>query len=96
MSYVEEKVDFLVAAAKKHCGTESTDQFLRQQIALDVLEMLGYIFHRPDPALLKKIAPLLSVMPLLKKDAEGQFKQSITEMEDAVLQLQLKLQSKCR
>lgn len=92
MSYIEKKIDLLVSAAKECCGTESTEPALRHEIALDILETFGRVFSRRDPALLSKMGLLLSVLPLLKKDAEGLFKQKLVEMEDACLQIQVKLQ----
>lgn len=91
MSYIEAKIDLLVSAAKEYCGTESTEHSLRHEIALDVLETFGRVFSRRDPALLNKMGDLLSIMPLIKKDAEGLFKQKIVEMEDACLSIQIKL-----
>jgi len=91
MSYIEKKIDLLAWAAKEWCGTESTEFDLRHEIALDVLETFGRVFSRRDPALLKKMGLLLSIMPLIKKDAEGLFKQKIQEMEDACLAIQVKL-----
>lgn len=92
MSYIEKKIDLLVESAKAYCGTELTDFDLRHEIALDVLETFGRVFSRRDPALLKKMGALLSIMPLIKKDAEGLFRQKIVEMEDACLAIQIKLQ----
>lgn len=94
MSYLENKVDFLVKQAKLHCGTEATDFDLPQMIANDVLGCLGLVFARRDHVLLKKMAELLSIMPLLKKDATGIFLEKIQQMEDACLSIQIALREK--
>ena len=93
MTYIERKIDMLVAAAKEYCGTESKDFGIRQEIALDILTCCGRIFQTSEPATLKKLGELLSVFPLIKKDANGQFKYKLQEMEDALLQIQVKIQA---
>lgn len=89
MGYLEEKVDFLVEKAKAYCGTEATDGRTRQMIACDILELTGALFLRQDPGLLRKSGALLSVFPLLKKDAEGLFLERLKQLEDACLSIQV-------
>jgi len=89
VSYLERKIDLLAQAARDYCGTEATDPRTRHEIALDILECCGRIFSKRDVTLLKKGAALLSVFPLIKKDAEGLFKNKIQEMEDTFLSIQV-------
>lgn len=91
MGYLEEKIDFLVASAKAYCGTEATDPRTRQLIAFDVLALTGLLFTRGDHGLLKKSGALLSVLPLLKKDAEGIFLEKLKQLEDVCLSIQVAL-----
>lgn len=91
MTYIEEKVDFLVKSAKTYCGTAMTDHETRQMVALDILELTGRLFARRDRELLKKAGSLLSIFPLLKKDAEGEFLERVRAMEDACLSIQVAL-----
>lgn len=93
MRYLEKKIDFLVEQAKLYCGTEATDSDLRQMIANDVLGCMGVLFARRDRALLSKMAGLLSIMPLLKKDAVGLFLGKLQQMEDACLSIQVALRA---
>lgn len=91
MGYLEEKIEFLVRSARSYCGTAATDFETRQTIAKDILDLTGKLFALRDWALLKKAGLLLSVFPLLKKDAEGVFLQKIKDMEDACLSIQIAL-----
>jgi len=92
MTYLEKKVDLIVAAARAWCGQEAMPFEVRHEIAVDALELCGRIFSKRDPVLLKKMAELLSIFPLLKKDAEGLFRESLVSMEDVCLSIQVKLQ----
>jgi hypothetical protein len=91
MTYLEQKIDFLVKSAKTYCGTAVTDHETRQMIAIEILELTGKIFARRDLDLLKKAGSLLSIFPLLKKDAEGLFLERVQAMEDACLSIQVAL-----
>lgn len=93
MTYIERKIDMLVAAAKEYCGAEAKDFDVRQKIALDILTCCGEAFLRSTPVTLKKLGELLSVFPLIKKDAVGEFKVKLQQMEDALLQIQVKIRS---
>ncbi len=93
MTYIERKIDMLVAAAKEFCGTESKGFDVRQDIALDILTCCGEIFKKSTPAHLKKLGELLSVFPLIKKDAIGEFKVKLQQMEDALLQIKVKIRA---
>ena len=93
MTYIERKIDMLVSAAKEFCGTESKNFDLRQEIALDILACCGQVFQRSTPAHLKKLGELLSVFPLIKKDAIGEFKVKLQQMEDALLQIQVRIRA---
>lgn len=73
MTYIEQKIDFLVESAKAYCGTEATGSEVRQMIPCDVLELTGRLFAQRDWRLLKKAGSLLSIFPLLKRDSEGMF-----------------------
>lgn len=87
MSYLEKKIDMVVDAARTWCGRPSESFELRQEIAVDVLDLCGEVFSRRHPALLAKMGSLLSVFPLLKKDAEGLFLVKLQRMEDACLSI---------
>lgn len=92
MSYVEAKLDFLVESARRWCGTESIQGDLPQAIAGDILDALGRLLARRDADLLRrKGGDLLSVFPLLKRDAEGMFLEKLAAMEDVLLSIQVEL-----
>lgn len=92
MLYLEKKIDLVVCAARTWCGRPSEPFDLRQEIAVDVLDLCGEVFSRRHPALLAKMGELLSVFPLLKKDAEGLFLEKLQRMEDACLSIVVELE----
>ena len=89
VGYVEKKIDFLVESAKAYCGTEANDFETRQMISLDILQLIGKLFAQPDHRVMRKTGDLLSVFPLLKKDAEGEYLQRLKIMEDHLLAIQI-------
>lgn len=92
MSYIEKKIDLVVSAARTWCGRASEPLDLRQDIAVDVLHLCGLIFTSRHPVLLAKVGKLLSVFPLLKRDAEGPFLAKLLRMEDMCLSIVVDLE----
>lgn len=91
VSYVESKIDFLVDWARKHCGHKGGEPWLEHEIARDILDLASGLIHRRYPHLLSHLGPLLSVFPLLKKDADGLFKKRLEGMEGVLLSIQVKI-----
>jgi hypothetical protein len=91
MTYLERKIEFFAESAQKWCGTEATDPFLRQTIAVDILDCISQVLARRDWKIMERAAKLLAVFPLLKKDAEGVFLQKLVQMEDTLLSIQVEL-----